>query len=310
MVIVLLDMVLMDNLEKLLRKHGDDNRVDVYLIATNVLPIAKFVDLADSKADVADSICVPAGLDKNDKPACGPVKSAWREADALAEAALAEIKKGKHKMPDLDDPIDAHERVQKTNSFVACCHIKLLAHLIGSDTFLGRLVREHARRIPTAYDIRKVKSLAFRATKPGEDVTCTETFGADGYVSSSIGQSADLEPLTFHVFIYRHRTLMNSLALSVAPEWAQAEWSVLLEYHEWVVAKLFEKKKSSLPPLASIVEADHSMRTKWVVHRFSRSSCTAVWGRQRWSAKQTATAGATACGGRCFHEEEDLCVLQ
>eukprot|EP00973_Karenia_brevis_P053573 7444364-Karenia_brevis.AAC.2 len=57
---------------------------------------------------------------------------------------------------------------------------------------------------------------------------------------------------------------MNSLAWVVAPTWADAEWSVLLEYHEWVVLKLFEKKKGVLPTVSVIMEADHQMRTKWV----------------------------------------------
>ena len=38
-----------DKLEKLLRKHGVDNKVDVYLKSKNVITVAKFAELADNR---------------------------------------------------------------------------------------------------------------------------------------------------------------------------------------------------------------------------------------------------------------------
>ena len=81
-------MTLNPDLEKLLRKYDVDKKINEYLISKNVVSITKFASLADSKMDVAEGICVPAGLDKADRPLCGPVKSAWAEAEALATAAL------------------------------------------------------------------------------------------------------------------------------------------------------------------------------------------------------------------------------
>eukprot|EP00973_Karenia_brevis_P003066 420592-Karenia_brevis.AAC.1 len=93
-----------DELQRLLRKHGVDKKVEEYCTEHKIMTISQFAELADSKADVVEGICMPAGLDTNNRPICGPVKSAWRDAEALVEASLDRVRKGK--MNDLDDPID------------------------------------------------------------------------------------------------------------------------------------------------------------------------------------------------------------
>ncbi|CAK0883480.1 unnamed protein product, partial [Prorocentrum cordatum] len=122
-----------------------------------MLTVGQFAGLADSKADSVAGICVPAGLDGNDRPLCQPVKAAWQEAEALVAGELDLIRKGKG--GDWDDPIDPEVREKKTASFVGYYHIRLPAHLMGSDTLAGRLVREHERRAPTVHDLRKVRAL-------------------------------------------------------------------------------------------------------------------------------------------------------
>ena len=248
------------DLKKLLQKYEVDAKIETYLITHKCLTVVKFAALADEKIDVADGICVPAGMDKSDRPLCGPVKSAWAEAEAMAQAALVAIKRGK--VCDLDDPIDPTVRQKITLDFVGHYHIKLPAHLLGSDTLVGRMVREYERKLPTAFDIRKVKSLAYLASKPGEQFTVTCSPGGD--LSGALADGDDDAPLTTHVFIYKHRVLMNVMSLAVSPNWADADWSVLLDYHEWVVLKMFEKKKGRMPSLGAIREADHQLRTKWV----------------------------------------------
>ena len=64
--------------------------------------------------------------------------------------------------------------------------------------------------------------------------------------------------------MYKHRVLVNTLALAAAPDWASADWSVLLDYHEWVVLKLFERKNGRKPTVEAVMEADRQMRAKWV----------------------------------------------
>lgn len=237
-----------------------DAKIAAYLREHNCLTIVKFAALADDKSDVTEGICVPAGLDKAARPVCGPVKSAWAEAEAMAQAALVAIKRGK--TCDLDDPIDPDVRKQITADFVGYYHIKLTAHLLGSDTLVGRLVREHERKLPTAYDVRKAKSLAYLADKAGGQFTIVGS--SSGEVSSSLADADDDAPLTAHVFIYKHKVVINSLAMAVAPNWEEADWSVLLDYHEWVVLKMFERRKGRIPTVESVREADHQMRTKWV----------------------------------------------
>ena len=199
--------VLDPKLDKLLKKHGVDEKVHTYLREKNKTNIGQYAGLADSKADVGDGICAPSGLDKNDRLICQPVKSAWQEAEALVAAELDHIRRGK--TSDLDDPVDPEVRVKKTNTFDAYYHIQLPGHLVGCDSLVGRCVREYERRTPNAIDIMKVRSLAHKPSDVGES-------------------SVDDEPLNHHRFIYKHRVLMNTLALAVAPEWQEAEWSVLL----------------------------------------------------------------------------------
>ena len=117
--------MLEDALERLLRKHDVDKRVDAYLVDKGILMLIKFSALADTKADVGDGICVPAGLSKEDRPLCGPVKSAWREAEAMTEARLQHTKMGQ--MSDLDAPCCS----------VRCGSILLTAKVRSSVSFEG-----------------------------------------------------------------------------------------------------------------------------------------------------------------------------
>lgn len=232
-------------LEKLFTKHAVDDKIRVYLLSKNIVSMGQFAGLADSKPDVAEGICVPGGLDPQNRTACQPVKTAWQEAEAYVTAELEQIRKGK--FTDLDDPIDPEVRIKKDTSFNNHYHIRLPPHLTGCDTLAGRCVREHERKTPTAPNIMKVKSLAHKADEKDK------------------GANEDGErPLTRFKFMYKHRVLMNTMAFAVAPEWDDADWSSLLDYHEWMVLKLYEEKKGHLPPLAAVVEADFQMRIKWV----------------------------------------------
>ena len=102
-------------LAKLSAKHGVDAKVATYLKEKAKLTIGQFAGLADSKADVGEGICTPAGLDVGDRLVCQLVKPAWMDADAYVTAELNQIKE--RKSCDLDDPIDAEVRKRKTNNF-------------------------------------------------------------------------------------------------------------------------------------------------------------------------------------------------
>ena len=152
----------------MLRKHNVDTKVDEYLIAKGMLMVVQLAGLADSKADVGEGICLPAGLDPKDRPLCQPVKAAWQEAEALVSGELDLIRKGK--MGDLDDPIEPEVRIKKTNTFTEYYNIRLPAHLIGSDSLAGRCLREYERKAPNVQYINKVKSLAYRPRRAPKDL--------------------------------------------------------------------------------------------------------------------------------------------
>ncbi|CAK0861179.1 unnamed protein product [Prorocentrum cordatum] len=244
---------LQPRLAQLLQKHGVDEKVVSYLKANSMVSVMQFAGLADSKTDVGEGVCTPSGLDPADRPLCQPVKAAWQEAEALVASELEIIRKGIG--GDWDDPIDPEVRTKKTRSFVQYYQIKLPSHLIGSDALAERLVREHERKTPTAHDLHKIRALN---SEPGAE----KTVGVSIEHRTAVGAD-DVSTFTAHASIHKHRVLMNTLALAAAPEWAAADWSVLLDYHEWVVLRLFERKKGGVPPVEAVVRAGHSMRSRW-----------------------------------------------
>ena len=66
-------------------------------------------------------------------------------------------------------------------------------------------------------------------------------------------------------FLNKHRTLMLAYAMAAAPEWASADPSLLLEYHEYVISKALETDRVKRPQLRSIIQADHDQRQMDVV---------------------------------------------
>ena len=207
------------HLNKLLVKHNVEEKVFAYLKEKNMLLIGQFAGLADDRADVAAGICTPAGLDASDRVVCQPVKAAWLEADALRGAELDRIRKGC--VMDLDDPIDPEVRRVKSDSFIDHYHIRLPAHLIGCDALAGRMVREHERKTPNPFDVRKVKSLAYLAPEHSEK-TVIEVLSS-GAVQGTKEEALEPSPLTVHKFVYKHRVLMNTMALAVGPDWASGD---------------------------------------------------------------------------------------
>eukprot|EP00959_Pyramimonas_sp_CCMP1952_P383199 8029520-Pyramimonas_sp.AAC.1 len=81
---------------------------------------------------------------------------------------------------------------------------------------MGRSVREHESKASTVHDLRKARAFDNDAAQCRPD---------DNDMSA-------------HAFACQHRALMNAMAWASAPDWAAAEWSVLLDDHEWVVLKV------------------------------------------------------------------------
>eukprot|EP00959_Pyramimonas_sp_CCMP1952_P041072 858596-Pyramimonas_sp.AAC.1 len=90
---------------------------------------------------------------------------------------------------------------------------------------MGRLVREHEREAPVVRGLRKVRVLVNDAAQ----------FKHDGNKMSAC------------TLTYKRCVLMNAMAWAAAPDWASSEWSVLLDYHEWVVLVCEEKKTGASP---------------------------------------------------------------
>ncbi|CAK0798830.1 unnamed protein product, partial [Prorocentrum cordatum] len=238
----------MVELDVRLSKLGSDPRVADYLNFKGMVNIGQFAGLADSKADSVVGICVPAGLDGTDRPLCQPVKAAWQETEALVAGELDLIWKGKG--GGWDDPVDPEVREKRTASFVGHYHIRLPAHLMGSDALAGRLVRA---------------------------LNSEAGISASGGGASAQNSDDSSGTQTAVGFMYKHRVLMNTLALAAAPDWASADWSVLLDYHEWVVLKLFERKNGRKPTVDAVMEADRQMRPKWKSLTEAVQTCRAEW---------------------------------
>ena len=68
-----------------------------------------------------------------------------------------------------------------------------------------------------------------------------------------------------------HRTLMLAYAMAAAPEWASADISLFLEYHEYVISKALETDRGKRPQLRSIIQADHETRGRWMLYLRQKS---------------------------------------
>ena len=67
-------------------------------------------------------------------------------------------------------------------------------------------------------------------------------------------------------FLCKHRTLMLAYGKVAAPEWASADLSLLLEYHEHKISKALETDQGKKPQLRSITQADHETRGRWMLY--------------------------------------------
>ncbi|CAK0899815.1 unnamed protein product, partial [Prorocentrum cordatum] len=63
---------------------------------------------------------------------------------------------------------------------------------------------------------------------------------------------------------YEHRVLMHAIAWAAAPKWTAADWSALLDSHEWIVLNMPEKKNKRSPNAGAVGRAVGQMSAKWV----------------------------------------------
>ena len=101
-------------------------------------------------------------------------------------------------------------------------------------------MREYERQTLNPFDVRKVKSLGYRAVDAREKAVIEVL--SSGALKGSIEDVSEPQPLTVHKFINKHRVLMHTWAFAVSPVRADAEWSTLLDYHEKVVLQSYEVK--------------------------------------------------------------------
>ena len=232
-----------------------------WLADRNIVKLTAFADLADSKQEIIAVVGRTAGLDPNDPLACQPLKTAWRQADALVRANLEARAKGEEDPTDM--ALTADQRHKLDSSVISHYRFTWPATLLPDDTIMGRLSRFYAKRTRYVPRLHEVKSILERADKGGkvllrishtaQQVTGIQTQG-DDFEISGIWQ-----------FQHRHHMLMIAYAQAIAPDFLHADLTVLLDYRYWVMQKSLESRGRARPTIPSLMEADLQMRTKWML---------------------------------------------
>lgn len=75
-------------LREVLADAGVTSAVSKWLLDHGITEVSAFADLAESKAEIAYVVGMPAGLNPADALQTQPLKSAWRDAEAIRKAQL------------------------------------------------------------------------------------------------------------------------------------------------------------------------------------------------------------------------------
>ena len=134
-----------------------------WLIDKNITTIAAFNDLADDRTQVAEQIAKPAGLDPKDAVACQPLKTAWRQAEAIVRADLEARARGEEQEVDAAMSETARKRVD--TSWKEHHKLSFPPTWVPANCTLGLVKKLIESRLATTYEIHKVKCLVEREAR-------------------------------------------------------------------------------------------------------------------------------------------------
>ena len=240
-----------------------DNQVQVmvaqWLADKNILTVAAFADMAESKHEIIAHVGRPAGIDHDDPVACQPLKTAWRQAEAQTKADIEAKAKGDD--TEADTKLGPTQRKRLDDEVKAQFNFTWPASMLPDDLLLGRLVRFYRKKTRYCPRLQEVRSLLEKGTTGRILLSFEQHKGMVGQAQ----EESDVSVGGAYNFVKRHQMAMIAYSQAAAPDFDMADLTVLLEYHAWVQEKAFDNSGQERPQLTSIVEADFAMRTKWML---------------------------------------------
>ena len=116
-------------------------------------------------------------------------------------------------------------------------HISFPPTWVRANSTLGAVKRQLETRAAAIMEVHKVKCLVEREAKT--DTIVLKLKPAAGTLRQE-KLTEEQQVASIWEFLYKHCTLMLAYAMAAAPEWASADLSLLLEYHEFVISKALE----------------------------------------------------------------------
>ena len=175
------------------------------------------------------------GLDPADAVACQPLKTAWRTAEAIVKADLDARARGEEAETEKVMTEAARKRIDEV--WDGHYHISFPPTWVPANSTLGAVKRQLETRAAATMEVHKVKCLVEREAKA--DTIVFKLKRAAGTLRQE-KLTEEQQMASIWEFLYKHRTLMLAYAMAAAPEWASADLSLLLEYHEYVISKALE----------------------------------------------------------------------
>ena len=235
----------------------------LYCAQNNLTKVMAFADLAESKAEVVKIFARVSELDANDPLKCQPVKSAWRIADARTKAALEAEATGKE--PETIRTMGPTERAKVDAAVEAQYAFRWPTSLLPHSSLLTKIEAIYRKQLKETPRIQEARSILDKGAATSQ-VQFSWKPGTHNLMGTTVEDDGPEVP-TLWAFKTKRQILMIAYVHADAPEFAKADLTTLLDYHEWLMNKLHSDPR---PKLGARIDADFRMRTEWTLSLCNR----------------------------------------
>ena len=207
---------------------------------------------------------------QKDAVVCQPLKTAWREADAMVKANLEARAKGQEVEPNA--MMSPEERQRLDDSIDARFNFRWPPNHTPNDALLQRSERFLRKRTRFVARVAEALSILDKADS-GNNVLLKISTDARA-VTGICAQAEEIQVQGLWQFKRRHMIVLLALVQGSSQQWENASLTELLDYHEWVMSKALETRQRRRPSLKALMEADYQMRTKWMMSYVQRDFST------------------------------------
>lgn len=200
--------------KRLLDRYSVSSEVANWLYSQGCLEVYHLANWVDDRSELRTAV-LDKTPKKDDQAQLACLKQAWREAEAQTARSH---QRAQSALPpeDLDSPLDSEEQKTLETRFRRLYNWPAVpAKQVGSDTLLGRVVREFGRRQPTQYPVSRVRTLA--SSQRGQP-SKTRRLSASVSLSFSGGDEEDVPVNGLYSYLGLLRVLCTTWALAGAFE--------------------------------------------------------------------------------------------